>query len=333
MPFYATQPRRVRAPPRRQVPTPAGGSPKLHLSAASSMYRATLDVPAELSIHSLRASFADGGRRLQVEGTMGSCFEYYAHRRVPVCLSPAAAPRIAGHARAGSILTGKPRHGWVELDGGDGWVPEDHLQRLRPARVDTFKTAVELPADALPDSAKQFGELETFEVRIPRIPSAPRSSDRRHGQQYKVVCGERVVLRTAPSLHAEAAGVIYPGDVVRGEEVAPGWLRVADDVWVMIRHPQYGQLLQPIGTAAAPAPQPAPVPTAPVANATKPHHKSVRGLATDTLKSSKTRRAGLVPQADPVLVECPIDAANVQRPEERMEEWDASLDGCFMRSC
>lgn len=329
---------RVRAPTRRQAEPPSsGGSPRLHISAALDDYHVTLDVPPDVTIFTLDASLIDDGRYLQVEGTSGSSFEYYVRRRAPVCTRPASA-RIIGHVPAGSIIrAAAPRREWVELEGGEGWIPESHLELQRPARSHPFRTAVELPNDADIAGATQLGEREGFELRI------PRRRDRRDeptAKRYKVVRGGRIALRAAPNLQAAIIGVLHPGDVVCGIEAVRNWLRVAENTWVMIRHPQHGQLLQHIGVTTTTPPSAKPTPAnQPNGTATRAPRSAKAGpetkeFATDPhavrpCANGKMRAA--VPQSEPVLVECPIDAVNVQRPDERSEEWNASPGGCFMK--
>lgn len=338
-PLDVPRPRVVRAAPTRSAEhAPSPSEPKLRLTPARNGYVARLSLPPDVSVRNLAFSVSDDGSLIIVEGVASATgIEYLVHHTTAVVASPSRS-RTLGHAHAGAVLQGSaPVHGWVELAEGQGWLSDRFLEPVRrfAGRPRRFEASAALPDDANVDAAERSSS-DGFEYFIPRKQTQHEPAAKR----YRVVIASRVAVRTAPTPRAPVAGVVHSGDVVSGTEAAPNWLKIGHAAYIMIKHPEYGPLLQPLEPSVPPR-SAARVDQVGESARTEPRTASeAKAAHTSEVRTAKRASAsaggslatsvgGAVLQTNPVLSACKVDAANVQRPIEQCEWWTACSDGSF----
>jgi len=343
-PLDVPRPRVMRAAAERSPESRLHSDPKLRLTPMHDGYVARLITPSDLSVRNLAFSVSDDGSLLIVRGFVaGTGVEYLVHHTSAVVTSPSHS-RTLGHAPAGAVLRGSaPLHGWVKLTDGEGWLSDRFLEPMSrfAGRPRQFEAVVALPDDADVDSAEQSSTGDELQYFIPRKLAR---------KQYRVIIDSRVAVRSAPNSLAPVVGVVRYGDVVSGTVTSPNWLKIGQHdqaSYIMIKHPEYGELLQPFDPtvcsratsrvnrvdesertesrrkAATRTPSEVKAEHTSDVRATKSELKSTRNVCKTACVG------GAVLQTNPVLTSCEIDAANVQRPVEQCEWWNARPDGSF----
>jgi len=335
-PFSSSAPRRRSRAPMRAAPRVAPRvAPHIDMRTDDDKYIVTLSAPKGHSLVEPSASPIDA-HSILLEGSIGldqrsNVYEYVSRTR-----------------------------GWIAIDDDESWVCDDGSLALsyEPSTPSThaFAKRVALPKDA---------DLSRATMRR----RGGGRSDEGAQQRFSVVYnGPRVAIRAAMHTGAAILGCLSRGDVVEGciDEADRNWVRLTDRSagFVMIQHPQFGQLLAPAAPARVssesesgiivhvprrPRPQPTkqtgptPHPSASVPSrraAPKAHSSPVRVRPSAVEARQPTKRQavkeaggmhdvlGDSPSAA-VLHECASSTANVQSPLETIEDWVAIEGGGF----
>jgi len=366
-PFSSSAPRRRSRAPMRAAPRVAPRvAPHIDMRTDDDKYIVTLSAPKGHSLVEPSASPIDA-HSILLEGSIGldqrsNVYEYVSRTRVPVYAEPSHHARPYGVLPPGSVVRGSApsNRGWIAIDDDESWVCDDGSLALsyEPSTPSThaFAKRVALPKDA---------DLSRATMRR----RGGGRSDEGAQQRFSVVYnGPRVAIRAAMHTGAAILGCLSRGDVVEGciDEADRNWVRLTDRSagFVMIQHPQFGQLLAPAAPARVssesesgiivhvprrPRPQPTkqtgptPHPSASVPSrraAPKAHSSPVRVRPSAVEARQPTKRQavkeaggmhdvlGDSPSAA-VLHECASSTANVQSPLETIEDWVAIEGGGF----
>lgn len=218
----------------QQPPAP---SPTVTHSASKKAYTITVQAPDGCSLSHLRTKADVATGTLRIEGDLattdtGLLHEYVTQRRMPVYEHGSTSSTSIGFIPAGSVLRGHApsSRGWIALEGDDsGFICDDGSLVDRSGTVGTlpFVKSVELPSDALIEGAVTSGSRSRFRVRF----------------------SPRVAIRAGPGTEHNILGSFAEGDIVVGTRSTAdsNWVALGGRGFVMVRHPRYGTLLDPLG--------------------------------------------------------------------------------------
>jgi len=278
--------------------------------------------------------------------------EYVSRRRAGAYEAPNERSLI-GVYPAGTIVRGSPpsHAGWIALeDEEDGWALDDGSWALRtagsPAVNRRFCKTVSLPPDAvLSHATTQECADGNFVVHVPRQRSVDHSRAFRqsvtHDPPAVPPSKPSPASRQQPRLTKERLLAIQRDCMADGIDIDPAMLHWTEGEVRDFFHSggrkhrssaSRETVHQPAKACEASAARQAGQRASPCSHMNRSEPKTSTETQTRGEKDEPNKYDVLMPGTEPVLVECDANIANVQSPTERIQEWEATKCGGFVRT-